>query len=203
MNFLAHLYLGPNEPQPLLGGLLGDFVKGRMEDIALPAGVRQGIWLHRRVDVFTDAHPLFLRSRQRVGADRRRYAGIMVDMFYDHLLARYWSDFSDEPLSEFTARSYRQLLAQREFIPERAWPIISRMAEHDWLGSYAELGTLHQALDNMSRRLRRDNCLVGGVGELEADYAGFESDFRAFLPEASAFARAEAQLAPAAIEEGV
>lgn len=199
MNFLAHLYLGPPEPQALLGSLLGDFVKGRIRDLELPESVRQGIWVHRQVDVFTDAHPLFRQSRARIDPQRRRFAGIMVDMFYDHLLARYWRDFSDEPLDTFTARTYALLLEQRDLIPPAAWPIISRMAEHDWLGSYADLASLHLALDNMGRRLKRQNALAGGVAELEADYAGFEADFREFLPQARHFALAQAARAMAGV----
>jgi acyl carrier protein phosphodiesterase len=192
MNFLAHLYLGPPDPQRLLGGLLGDFVNGRVVDMDLPAAVREGVWLHRQIDLFTDAHPLVRRSKQRVSPERRRFAGILVDMFYDHLLARYWDDFSEESLDSFTRRSYRLLLAQRDLIPLTAWPIIERMATHDWLSSYAELGSLHLAVNNTARRFRRETSLTGGVAELEADYAGFEADFRLFLPEVRAFARAQA-----------
>lgn len=168
----------------------------------LPAAVCEGIWLHRQIDVFTDAHPLFRRSRARIDPQRRRFAGIMVDMFYDHLLARYWNDFNDEPLEVFTSRSYALLREQRELIPSTAWPVISRMIEHDWLGSYADPDNLRLALDNMGRRLKRGNGLAGAVDELQADYAGFEADFRGFLPEVRRFALSQAARASAASGEG-
>ncbi|WP_285259374.1 ACP phosphodiesterase [Halopseudomonas bauzanensis] len=192
MNFLAHLRLGPDDPQQALGGLLGDFVKGPVSSMALPDPVRQGIWLHRRIDAFTDRHPLVLRSKARVSGERRRYAGIMVDMFYDHLLARHWTRFADQPLAIFTARMYQAVLAQQTLMPERARVVLVRMAEQDWLGSYAELQNLHQALDNMARRLRPDNRLPGAVSELERDYSDFEADFLAFMPEVIAFAEDQA-----------
>ncbi|WP_185266266.1 acyl carrier protein phosphodiesterase [Halopseudomonas xiamenensis] len=192
MNFLAHLRLGPDDPQQALGGLLGDFVKGPVAAMDLPDPVRQGIWLHRRIDAFTDRHPLVLRSKARVTDERRRYAGIMVDMFYDHLLARHWTRFADQPLALFTQRMYQAVLSQQVLMPERARTVLVRMAEQDWLGSYAELANLHMALDNMARRLRPGNRLPGAVIELERDYPGFEADFLAFMPEVIDFAEAQA-----------
>ncbi|MEH6685781.1 MAG: ACP phosphodiesterase [Halopseudomonas sabulinigri] len=194
MNFLAHLLMGSQTPQQALGSLLGDFVKGPVQKIALPDDVRGGIWLHRRIDVFTDSHPLVLQSKARISPARRRYAGIMVDMFYDHLLARHWQHFAEQSLVEFTQQAYRNLLKQPELIPENAWPVIQHMSEHDWLTSYAQLPHLHRALDNMSRRLRPDNSLPGAVAELEADYAAFEDDFFRFMPQVQAFATDQAAL---------
>lgn len=192
MNFLAHLRLGPDDPQQALGGLLGDFVKGPVAAMDLPDPVRQGIWLHRRIDAFTDRHPLVLRSKARVTDERRRYAGIMVDMFYDHLLARHWNRFADQPLAMFTARMYQAVLTQQALMPERARMVLVRMAEQDWLGSYAELANLHMALDNMARRLRPGNRLPGAAIELERGYRAFEADFLAFMPEVIDFAEAQA-----------
>ncbi len=189
MNFLAHLLLGPSEPQLALGSLLGDFVKGPLASIELPGQVRQGIWLHRQIDGFTDRHALVERSRERVSPLRRRYAGIMVDMFYDHLLAKNWLRFSEQPLDMFTARMYRALRAQQALMPERARPVLMRMAQEDWLGSYSELASMHLALNNMARRLRPGNALAGSACELERDYEGFEADFLAFMPQVIEFAQ--------------
>jgi acyl carrier protein phosphodiesterase len=191
MNFLAHLFLGPQDPQQALGSVLGDFVRGPVAKLELPQGVREGIWLHRRIDSFTDAHPLISVSKTRVSPVRRRYAGIMIDMFYDHLLARHWESFSDQSIEEFTRGMYALLLKQRDVIPANAWPVISRMVEHDWLTSYARLSNLHQALDNIALRLRRSNPLPGSADELERDYAGFEADFLAFMPQVMAFSRSQ------------
>ena len=192
MNFLAHLRLGPDDPQLALGGLLGDFVKGPVAALQLPDAVRQGIWLHRSIDAFTDRHPLVARSKARVSPERRRYAGIMVDMFYDHLLARHWQQFANQPLADFTAQMYRAVLTQQALMPARARTVLVRMASEDWLGSYVELSNLHMALDNMSRRLRPGNRLPGAVEELEQDYRGFEHDFLAFMPEVIDFADSRA-----------
>lgn len=199
MNFLAHLLLGSQSPEQALGSMLGDFVKGPVHRLELPEPVREGIVLHRRIDSFTDAHPLVLQSKARVSSRRRRFAGILVDMFYDHLLARHWSRFADRQLDDFTRDVYRQLLAQREWMPERAWTVVHYMSEQDWLSSYAELTHLHRAVDNMARRLRRDNPLPGGVAELEAAYEAFEADFLAFMPELQRYAEGQAAALTSAV----
>ena len=202
MNFLAHLYLGPQRGEPVLGSVLADFVRGPLSGLDLPVAVCEGIWLHRRIDAFTDSHPLVLRSKARVSPLRRRFAGILVDMYYDHLLARHWQHFHPLPLADYTAGMYRQLLAQRQWMPDKARRVIEHMVDNDWLGSYVALENLHRAVDNMARRLTRENALPGGVAELERDYAAFEADFLAFMPEVSCFAQAESRRLPAALSSG-
>ena len=118
MNYLAHLYLAEQSSEGLLGGLLGDFVKGRLDDRYTDT-VRRGIALHRAIDSYTDAHPLHLESRNRIGRQRRRYAGIIIDVCYDHFLSRCWADYSSESLGCFTERVYDVLRQHQESLPDR------------------------------------------------------------------------------------
>lgn len=190
MNFLGHLALSPPGDDALLGSLLGDFVKGPLgERYAGPVGA--AIVLHRRIDTYTDAHPCVVASRARVGSTHRRYAGILIDMYYDHFLARYWADFHDEPLIEFSARIYALLERRRAELPETLRFIAPRMAARDWLGSYAAVENIGRALEGIGTRLRRGNALIGADADLRRDYAGFEADFSAFFPDATRFARGE------------
>jgi acyl carrier protein phosphodiesterase len=187
MNYLAHLFLSEPTEDAWLGSLMGDFVKGPL-DGRYGIKVTRAIALHRRIDTFTDAHPLVLRSKARVSADRRRYAGIMIDMFYDHFLARHWQDYHHEPLDTFTARFYELLLRNHPLLPARLQHVAPFMAQHDWLGSYAELDNVRIALDRMGKRLKRENHLLGSADELLDNYDALETDFRDFLPEVSRFA---------------
>ncbi len=125
MNYLAHLYLAEQSREGLLGSLLGDFVKGRLDD-RFPETVRRGIALHRAIDSFTDAHPVHLESRNRIGRQRRRYAGNIVDVSYDHFLCRSWTEYSNENLASFTARVYDILGEHRDDLPDR----LRRIAPH-------------------------------------------------------------------------
>jgi len=190
MNFLAHALLAGPDPGRRLGGMLGDFVKGRLDNAPaeLPPAVVTGLVLHRRIDSYADAHHAFQRSRRRVSAERRRVAGIMIDMFYDHFLAVHWSQFGDEPLEHFTANLYRLLAAHEQLFPPRFASMFPYMHAADWLSNYRSLDAIGIALDRMSvRRLTRPNTLVGAVAELRENYAGFEEDFFAFLPDAQRY----------------
>lgn len=182
MNYLAHLFLSGRTAEALVGGLLGDFVKGAIGD-QHDARVRKGILLHRKIDRYTDDHEVVVASRRLVSKERRRFAGIMVDVFYDHFLARHWSRYAAVPLEEFTREAYAILLQHHHDFPQRLQHIVPRMVHDDWLGSYRELWRVGAALDGISRRLRRSNTLTGGLGELEANYVRFEEHFLAFFPE--------------------
>ena len=182
VNYLAHLFLAGNEPGDIAGALLGDFVKGRIDE-TLPSGLRGGISLHRKIDVFTDAHPLTLVSRNRFSGDLRRYAGIIVDLAYDHFLATKWPSFCQMPLQDFTNRVYGVLLEQRSSFEGNALRVVERMVEQDWLGSYVSLKSVSGALAAISRRLTRPNPLGDCDDQLLDSYVGLEADFVDFFPD--------------------
>lgn len=197
MNYLAHLFLSPPGEDALLGSLLGDFVKGPLTSHSVRERygpvVTGAIDLHRKIDSYTDAHPIAIESRNRVSRERRRLAGVMVDMFYDHFLARYWEEFHDSPLAGFTNDFYEVLTRRHAELPERVQRIARFMIESDWLGSYADVQSIDTALNRMSRRLRRSNALVNSAEELVNNYDKLEHDFRSFLPDVVAFATQHAQ----------
>ncbi|MBA1202414.1 DUF479 domain-containing protein [Pseudomonas capeferrum] len=186
MNYLAHLHLGGSHPQQLLGSLYGDFVKGGLEG-RFPPTLEASIRLHRHIDSFTDRHPLVLAALARFPAARRRYAGIILDVFFDHCLARHWQDYDEQPLEEFTRRFYRILLAQPT-LPGRLAGIAPYMAADDWLSAYADFATLEPVFRGIARRLSRPEGMEGAMTELEALYEPLLADFRAFYPQLQAFA---------------
>lgn len=182
MNYLAHFYLAEQSSEGLLGSLLGDFVKGRLDD-RFPQTVRRGIALHRAIDSFTDAHPLHLESRNRIGGERRRYAGIIIDVCYDHFLCRHWAEYSSESLDRFAARVYDILRQHQDALPDRLRRMVPHMIANDWLGSYAELENVGRALDGIAERIVRSNPLAGAVIEIEANYGELDGDFQRFFPQ--------------------
>lgn len=201
MNYLAHALLAGDDADCRLGGLLGDFIKGPLwpPPPGLAPAVVRGIVLHRRIDSFADSHPAFQRSRQRVSAERRRYSGILVDLFYDHFLAAHWKRYSPEPLEVFTAGVYA-LLGERA-LPERLAQILPAMRADDWLAGYREAAAIGWALDRIGEhRVRRSNPLRGAGGELALNYRDFEGDFAEFLPAAMDFAESFRLPKPAAGE---
>lgn len=190
MNYLAHALLAGPGHADRLGALLGDFVKGPLP-AGLPADVAEGVRLHRAIDSFADAHPAFRASRARVSRVRRRYAGVMVDLFYDHFLAARWDEFHPQPLAAFTADAYALLAARPELLPPRLAALLPVMRAEDWLASYRRVEAVGLALDRMAeRRIARPNPLAGAGAELAGRYPEFAADFAAFFPDALAFVAA-------------
>ncbi|MBV4471696.1 ACP phosphodiesterase [Pseudomonas siliginis] len=187
MNYLAHLHLGGQRPGQLLGSLYGDFVKGRLQGQFDPE-VEAAIALHRRIDVFTDRHPLVDIALGRFNETRRRYAGIVLDVFFDHCLARDWTLYADRPLEQFTADVYQVLSRERQ-LPERLAKIAPHMVANDWLGSYREFEVLEQVLRGISRRLTRPEELAGAMAELRRLYEPLSEDFSLFYPQLQDFAQ--------------
>lgn len=164
--------------------MLGDFVKGRVID-GWGEEVRAAISLHRAVDRFTDRHPLTYASRGLVSTERRRFAGILVDVFYDHFLARHWARFHPLPLTEFTQTIYGVLLPRLDEFPPRLQRILPWMVRDDWLASYVDVASVDAALQGLARRFRyaeRASGLASGVSELENNYAALERNFLEFVP---------------------
>ncbi|MGE3171095.1 MAG: ACP phosphodiesterase [Planctomycetota bacterium] len=188
MNHLAHLWLAPPAALPRVGNLLGDFAAGLDLD-ALPDPVRRGVEQHRAVDRFTDAHPVFRRSRARVAPPLARWSGVLVDVFYDHFLARDWHLHGDgRPLDAFTQEVYAQLLQHRPLLPERLRAALPRMIDNDWLAISRTRDGVRLVLERLRRRLRRDAPLDDGVDDLTRHYDAFAADFEAFAPELRTFA---------------
>ena len=181
MNFLAHLLLGGDEAEAQVGSILGDFLKGGIPP-ELPPAVARSVRLHRQVDSFCDRHPAFQRSRRRIGPRRRRFGGIVVDLAYDHFLARHWRRWSPEPLDDYARRAYARLQAHRGLQPEPMRRVIAAMTAGDWLGSYRSLAAVAISLDRIALRFRRPTPLPGAVVDLERAYAGLEQDFLEFFP---------------------
>jgi acyl carrier protein phosphodiesterase len=190
MNYLAHMLLSDGTPEGLVANLAGDFMRGvDVSSLALP--MQAGVLLHRAVDRFTDAHPVVKASRARLPQSWRHYRGVLVDVFYDHFLARDFTDWSPEPLDWFAMRVYRALRANYEMLPPRLQRASPVMIEHDWLRAYAHTEGLKIVLQGMSRRAKRDVALDESVACLLEHYAAFESDFKTFFPELVRFAALE------------
>ncbi len=171
---------------------MGDFVKGPINDEfrqRYGAAVTDAITLHRKVDSFTDMHPVVCGSRERISPERRRFAGIMIDLFYDHFLAKNWDEFHPLPLASFTGDFYALLSRRNAELPQRLQRVAKSMIDFDWLGSYEHLPSIHTALNRLSQRLRRTNTLVDSAEELLHNYTELEEDFRRFIPDVVAFAR--------------
>lgn len=183
MNYLVHLYLAGPDPELQLGGLMGDFVKGPLDD-RYPPGIVAGLRLHRSIDSLAAASPYCRASRQRLHPRFGHTRAVLVDIFYDHFLAVHWDEFHSQPLTAFAADVYRLLAGKRALLPEGLARIAPRMAELDWLSSYRERASVDTALRRIATRLSRPTAMGEGVIELERCGEELLDDFRGFIAEA-------------------
>jgi acyl carrier protein phosphodiesterase len=182
MNWLAHLYLSEPNAAFRIGNLLPDLAPASAL-LNLPMDYLRGVQQHRRIDAFTDSHPIFKRSIGRVDPEFRRFGGILVDMFYDHFLARDWPMFSAMPLRDFTNEVYSSFENHRHEIPAEAYGHLERMKSGDWLCSYGDFEGLAVTLGRIGLRLRKPVPLANAVSILKQHYALFEEDFSGFFVE--------------------
>jgi acyl carrier protein phosphodiesterase len=187
MNHLMHLFLSDSDPEILVGNLMGDFVKGRLDD-RFPPGIRRGIEIHRKIDSFAAGNQFFLQSKRCIDPYFGHYRAVLVDIFYDHFLARDWDRYSSVPLEEFIRISYQTLTRYQAQLPTRLLELLPRMFSRHWLIAYQEPVGIEIALRRMSDRLARPNPLAEGFAELSKKRDLLLSDFRGFLPEVCAYA---------------
>jgi acyl carrier protein phosphodiesterase len=181
MNYLAHMLCSHDSPASMLGNFLADFVKGNVEG-RFPHEVAEGIRHHRRVDYFTDSHEVFAASRRLISGPRRRYAGIIVDVLYDHFLATNWDQYCSTTLDEFVERVYENLSCHRVAVPHLVPMVIEKMVREDWLQSYRTADGIDRTLRRISRRLRHENPLATAIEELEQNYDHLQDHFHSFFP---------------------
>jgi acyl carrier protein phosphodiesterase len=188
VNHLAHALLaGPNDDM-LLGSLLGDFWRGA-PDPAWPAGVRAGVVLHRKIDVYTDSHPYVAVARSQFEAPWRRYAGILIDIYFDHVLARDWPRHAHDPLDAFSARCADLLERHTAWLPADLNRFTRYFRAHGLFAAYAQRSTIEQVLDGISRRLRHPNPLAQAGPALWALADELDAAFVRFFPDLDAYAR--------------
>ncbi len=182
MNFLAHLHLSGESDDLKIGNFIADFVKGKNYE-AYPLEIQQGIILHRHIDYFTDTHPIVLESKQRLYSRYHKYAGVIVDVFYDHFLAVKWEDYSSISLLEFSSSFYFTIKNYVKILPEKVREFLPNMIENDWLINYRNLDGISRSLHGMARRTTFESGMENAIIELRENYSEFKSDFQKYYPE--------------------
>lgn len=182
MNFLAHAYLSGDDPEVLFGNFVADGIKGTAAE-NYPETIRKGIALHRRIDAYTDAHPVVKQSVERLQPKFRKYAVVIVDIYYDHFLARNWNEYSRRDLTEFSLWVYKQLIVRYRMLPKRTKRALPFMIAQNWLVGYANLRDLDRVFRGMAWRARFDSGMEHAVPFLKQHYAEFEKEFRLFFPD--------------------
>ncbi len=185
MNFLAHLHLSQNDEDLMVGNFIADSVRSSEWDQFKPR-VLVGIKLHHSIDEFTDSHPVVERSKILLRPSQGKYSPVVVDILYDHFLAKYFSEYSNVPLVDFANNAYAIFRKRWEELPAPVQHMIPYMERYNWLVNYGNREGLQSVFNGMSRRASFDNTMQKAVNDLYENYEALEADFREFYPELEA-----------------
>ncbi len=190
MNFLAHLYLSGNSDAIKIGNFIADAVKGKELDL-YEDDIRAGIVLHRKIDSFTDNHPIVKSSKRRLYPNYGKYASVIVDIFYDHFLSSQWRYYAPNiSYSKFVQESYQLLLNHQTILPSKVRFFLPKMIEMDWLGGYSSLDGISRTLQGMSERATNPNKINFSIDSLKADHEKYKNEFNTFFPSLIEFVKA-------------
>lgn len=188
MNYLAHIYLSGDNDLVTIGNFMADGVKGKRYK-KFSKDIQVGILLHRHIDTFTDAHKTVRQSTKRLHKKYGHYSGIIVDILYDHFLAKNWSKYSNIPLDEYVESFYNSLEKHYNLLPLRIQKMMPFMMTDNWLLSYASIQGIQRVLDGMNRRTNNRSGMNEATKELEVFYNDFEAEFTSFFDELIEFSK--------------
>lgn len=190
MNFLAHAYLSGGNKDLIIGNFIADAVKGK-EYRYYREGIIKGILLHRKIDSYTDSHPVVGKTKSRLRTYFGKYSSVVSDIYYDHFLAYYWNEFSPEPLAEFAENIYSIIRSETHILPEEVNYFFPFMEKQNWLFNYQSFQGLERVFAGMSRRAKFASNMESGVTVLKEHYVAFEEEFRSFFPELQQYVKEE------------
>lgn len=188
MNFLAHIFLSNDNDLIKIGNFMADGIRGKHYE-HLPEEVQKGIVLHRAIDTFTDSHPIFRESTKRLHEKYHHYAGVIVDVFYDHFLAKNWHQYSDEKLDDFVERFYQSLRDNYDWLTEKTQGMMPYMIKYNWLVNYQYKEGISRILLQMDNRTKNNSKMQYAVEELDIFYDDFEREFTDFFEDLRTFAK--------------
>jgi acyl carrier protein phosphodiesterase len=186
MNFLSHLYLSGNSEGILIGNFIADSVKGSNFS-QFSSEVQQGIIIHRKIDTFTDSHPIVEISKERLREKYKKYASVIVDIYYDHYLAKNWHKHSDIALNDYALNIYQLVTKNNSILPIKSAHFAKYMIEYNILYHYSKIEGIKRALKGMSQRASFVSNMEHATNELEEHYNDFENEFNAFFPDIQSY----------------
>ena len=186
MNFLAHLYLSENNTNIMIGNFIADHIKGNNYD-GFSEEIQQGVFLHREIDTFTDAHEVVRKSKRRLHKRYGHYNGVIIDIFYDYFLAKNWASFSEVPLEIYTDYIYKLFQKKSPELPIKSQQFIKYMTEYDLLFNYQFKEGIEKVLQGMNNRTKGKSQMHLAIEDLQELEHEFEDDFTLFFKDLVAF----------------
>lgn len=182
MNYLAHVYLSGTNDLLKIGNFMADSIKGSSY-LNYDLELQKGILLHRHIDSYTDAHPIYRQSKHRLHEKYGHYSGVIMDILYDHFLAKNWATYSPVKLEDFATQFYDLMAKKNELLPEKIKRIVPYMISENWFVSYASLTGIEKILFQMDYKTHHRVAMHEAVIELKNYYKEFENEFTLFFEE--------------------
>ncbi|WP_435416015.1 ACP phosphodiesterase [Polaribacter aestuariivivens] len=182
MNFLAHLYLSENNTNIMIGNFIADHIKGN-NYLGFSNEIQKGIFLHREIDTFTDAHKIVRISKRRLHKRYRHYDGVIIDIFYDYFLAKNWADYSEIPLDVYTKSIYQLFDKIKYDLPTKSQNFIKYMIEYDILFNYQNKTGIAKVLKGVNNRTKGVSQMNLAIEDLDKMEEELETDFKLFFKE--------------------
>jgi acyl carrier protein phosphodiesterase len=186
MNFLAHIYLSDDNDNLKIGNFIADNIKGNKYN-HLPEEIQKGIILHRGIDSFTDSNDIVRRSKRRLHERYNHYDGVIIDILYDHYLAKNWPDYSHIPLNKYAQSFYNLLESNYDLLPEKVQHFLPYMISGNWLYNYRTTEGIEKVLQGVDRRTKNKSQMHLAIEDLKLHYDDFEKDFTQFFKELITF----------------
>jgi acyl carrier protein phosphodiesterase len=193
MNFLSHLYLSGNSEGLIIGNFIADSVKGSAH-LQFSEEIQKGIVLHRRIDTFTDSHPIVEQSKQRLREKYRKYASVIVDIYYDHYLAINWTNYSNTSLDDYTKSIYELMQKNAHQLPLKSQQFTKYMVQYNILSAYAHFEGIDRVFQGMARRTTFESNMEHAIHDLKEHYSLFETEFQLFFPQLQQFVNTQIEI---------
>ena len=182
MNVLAHIYLSGDSEKIIIGNYIGDYVKGK-DYLNYPEQIRKGIIIHRRIDAFTDRHPVVHRSKIFFSRKYHKYAGVVTDIIYDHFLTKEWDLFSRRPLESVTYNFYRAMVNNYQYMPPNVKEMMPFFIINNWIESYQTIKGIRLVLKTLSKHSSLPKETRFAIHALKKNYHSLQDDFMEFFPQ--------------------
>ncbi len=164
----------------MIGNFIADVIKGHHYE-HFNKGIQTGIIIHREIDSYTDAHPIVRKSKRRLHERYRHYDGVIIDILYDHFLAKNWSKYSEIPLDIYANSVYNLLQENHAILPEKIKQYLPSMISQNWLLKYESISGISYILKGMNKRTNGRSKMDLASEDLVEHYKELDQDFQAFF----------------------
>ena len=182
MNYLAHTFLSFGQEYLLIGNFITDFINAKQARV-LHDQYKEGVELHRKIDRFTDSHDMFSSGRRRLAKHHGKYAPVVLDILYDHLLAKNWKRYATQSIEEHAEQTYSYFEKHADVFVENNFIHLPKMINHNFLESYVHEDKVRYVLQQMDKRAKFESDFTSAMDHLLEEYTAYENEFNLFFPD--------------------